>query len=96
MTPLSKTAFERLQQLDTCSVSNAIERFNVRLRNEGFVSGPLTCRFPEYYDRMDLELVHGDRSGVHIIPPEVAEAVPDMEQLADHMRNASQDGLLTS
>jgi len=46
MTPLSKAAFESLRRLDTCSVSNAIERFDVRLRNEGFVSGAVRCRFP--------------------------------------------------
>ena len=43
---LSRADFDRIRQLDTCSVSNAIERFNVRLRNEGFVSGAIRCRFP--------------------------------------------------
>jgi len=38
--------FERLRALDTCTVSNAIERFNVRQRNEGFLSGAIQCRFP--------------------------------------------------
>jgi 4-hydroxy-4-methyl-2-oxoglutarate aldolase len=47
MTPVSSAVFESLRQFDTCSVSNAIERFNVRLRNEGFVSGALKCRFPQ-------------------------------------------------
>src|SRR5579863_9398584 len=47
MTPVSSAVFESLRQFDTCSVSNAIERFNVRLRNEGFVSGALRCRFPQ-------------------------------------------------
>ncbi len=37
---------ERIRGLDTCTVSNAIERFNVRLRNEGFVAGAVRCRFP--------------------------------------------------
>ena len=37
---------EKLSGLDTCTVSNAIERLNVRLRNEGFVSGVAQCRFP--------------------------------------------------
>ena len=32
--------------MDTCVVSNAVERFNVRLRNEGFVSSILRSRFP--------------------------------------------------
>jgi regulator of RNase E activity RraA len=38
---------EKLRRLDTCTVSNAIERFNVRMRNEGFVSGEVKCRFPD-------------------------------------------------
>jgi len=38
---------QKLSALDTCTVSNAIERLNVRLRNEGFVSGSLDCRFPD-------------------------------------------------
>jgi 4-hydroxy-4-methyl-2-oxoglutarate aldolase len=40
--------FERIAALDTCTVSNAIERLNVRLRNEGFVAGPMRCRFPSF------------------------------------------------
>jgi 4-hydroxy-4-methyl-2-oxoglutarate aldolase len=44
---LSLSAFRRLQQLDTCTASNAIERLNVRLRNEGSVSGrAVRCQFP--------------------------------------------------
>ena len=39
---------EKIRALDTCTVSNAIERFNIRLRNEGFVSGALRCRFPNF------------------------------------------------
>jgi 4-hydroxy-4-methyl-2-oxoglutarate aldolase len=37
---------ERIRNVDTCTVSNAIERLKVRLRNEGFISGPIRCRFP--------------------------------------------------
>jgi 4-hydroxy-4-methyl-2-oxoglutarate aldolase len=44
---LSATDFESLGALDTCTVSNAIERLNVRLRNEGFVPGRVRCRFPD-------------------------------------------------
>lgn len=39
---------EKIRALDTCTVSNAIERFNVRLRNEGFVAGGVRCRFPNF------------------------------------------------
>jgi regulator of RNase E activity RraA len=45
-TALSSSDFERLRVLDTCTVSNAIERLNVRLRNEGFVSDAVNCQFP--------------------------------------------------
>jgi 4-hydroxy-4-methyl-2-oxoglutarate aldolase len=44
---LSDVDLERLRAFDTCTVSNAIERLNVRLRNEGFVSGAVRCRFPD-------------------------------------------------
>lgn len=40
MTPVSTAAFESLRRLDTCTVSNANERFDVRL---GFVSGAVGC-----------------------------------------------------
>jgi regulator of RNase E activity RraA len=46
MTPIPTSAFERLRKLDTCTALNAVERFNVRLRNEGFVSKEAECRFP--------------------------------------------------
>lgn len=37
---------EKLRDFDSCTLSNAIERLNVRLRNEGFLSGVARCRFP--------------------------------------------------
>ena len=36
-----------LQRTDTCSVSNAIETFNVRMRNEGYVHGEVHCMTPK-------------------------------------------------
>jgi regulator of RNase E activity RraA len=47
-TVLSRSDFENLQALDTCTASNAIETLNVRLRNEGFVSGSVHCQFPHF------------------------------------------------
>ena len=44
----SQAVLEKIRALDTCTVSNAIERFNVRLRNEGFVAGTVCCRFPNF------------------------------------------------
>jgi len=43
---LSAKDLENLGALDSCTVSNAIERLNVRLRNEGFVSCTAQCQFP--------------------------------------------------
>lgn len=37
---------EALRQFDACTLSNAIERFRVRPRNEGFISSGVGCRFP--------------------------------------------------
>lgn len=34
-------------RLDTCAVSNAIERFDVRLRNEGFADARIRCLFED-------------------------------------------------
>jgi len=38
--------FEALRRLDTCTVANAIETFEVRLRNEGFADATIRCLFP--------------------------------------------------
>ncbi|HLK18704.1 MAG TPA: RraA family protein [Bryobacteraceae bacterium] len=46
--PVSDSVFAQLKALDTCTTSNAIERLNVRLRNEGFITGTLRCRFPAF------------------------------------------------
>ena len=35
-----------LRRTDTCSVSNAIETFNVRMRNEGYIQDVAKCLFP--------------------------------------------------
>jgi len=48
----SKETIERLQELDTCLVSNVIEQFNVRLRNEGFMSASVRCQFPHLSPRV--------------------------------------------
>lgn len=44
---VSEETIKSLQSLDTCLVSNAIEQFNVRLRNEGFMNSAVHCLFPE-------------------------------------------------
>jgi regulator of RNase E activity RraA len=43
---LTPDHYEALRRLDTCAVSNAIESFEVRLRNEGFTDSTVRCMFP--------------------------------------------------
>ncbi len=45
---ISAVDLARLRELDSCTVSNAIERLDVRLRNEGFASGVARCQFPDF------------------------------------------------
>jgi 4-hydroxy-4-methyl-2-oxoglutarate aldolase len=40
------SGLEPLREIDTCTLLNAIERFEVRPRNEGFMDGSVICRFP--------------------------------------------------
>jgi regulator of RNase E activity RraA len=39
---------EAIRRLDTCTVANAIETFELRLRNEGFTDGSVRCLFPGF------------------------------------------------
>jgi 4-hydroxy-4-methyl-2-oxoglutarate aldolase len=43
---LSEQQLQDLRQFSTCTMANAIERFNVRLRNTGYTDGSIHCRFP--------------------------------------------------
>lgn len=53
---------EQLQRLDTCSASNAIEEFNIRTRNEGFVNGSVRCIFPHLPPRVGYAVTARIRS----------------------------------
>jgi 4-hydroxy-4-methyl-2-oxoglutarate aldolase len=44
---LSPAQLEAIRQLGTCTVSNAIESFDVRLRNEGFADSSIRSLFPD-------------------------------------------------
>lgn len=45
---ISAEQLSALRQLDTCTVSNAIETFEVRLRNTGFASARVRCMFEDF------------------------------------------------
>jgi len=44
---VSPDILEFLRKTDTCTVSNAIETFNVRMRNEGYIQDAARCLFPD-------------------------------------------------
>ncbi|HLV86459.1 MAG TPA: hypothetical protein VKV39_05740 [Candidatus Sulfotelmatobacter sp.] len=44
---LTEEELDALRQFDTCMIANAIEKFNVRLRNTGFTNGKVRCMFSD-------------------------------------------------
>ena len=44
---LTAQQLEALGQFDSCMIANAIETFNVRLRNTGFTNGNIRCMFAD-------------------------------------------------
>lgn len=44
---LTTDELESLRQFNTCMIANAVETFNVRLRNTGFTNGKVLSMFPE-------------------------------------------------
>jgi 4-hydroxy-4-methyl-2-oxoglutarate aldolase len=46
--PANDELIQALMRLDSCTVSNAIERFDVRIRNSGFTDSSVRCIFPEH------------------------------------------------
>src|SRR5580692_10162834 len=47
ITQVSQNVLDFLRATDTCTVSNAIESFNVRMRNEGYILDAARCLFPK-------------------------------------------------
>jgi 4-hydroxy-4-methyl-2-oxoglutarate aldolase len=46
--PVSAVELDALQRLDTCTVSNAVETFAIRLRNAGFADSRVRCMFDDF------------------------------------------------
>lgn len=60
---LTAEELEALRQFDTCMIANAIETFNVRLRNTGFTNGKIRCMFPEERPMVGYAVTARLRSG---------------------------------
>jgi 4-hydroxy-4-methyl-2-oxoglutarate aldolase len=46
--PITSDQIQQLKNLDTCIISDAIESFGVRLRNEGFATAGFRCLFKNF------------------------------------------------
>jgi len=60
---LNDDEFRNLQALDSCTVANAIERYQVQLRNEGHTVDGMACRFPDMPPVLGYAMTLKVRSG---------------------------------
>jgi hypothetical protein len=64
MIQLTTELVDGFRRLDTCSVSNAVETFDCRLRNEGFTDATVRCIFgnrPPVIGHAVTARIHGCR-----------------------------------
>jgi 4-hydroxy-4-methyl-2-oxoglutarate aldolase len=75
---LTEEELDTLRQFDTCMVANAVETFNVRLRNAGFTDGSIHCMFPDAPPMVGYAVTARLRSGE---PPMVGGYFHDRSDL---------------
>ena len=61
--PVSAAELDALRRLDTCTVSNAIETFELRLRNTGFADSRVRCMFEDFPPMVGYATTAQMRSG---------------------------------
>jgi regulator of RNase E activity RraA len=71
---LTEEELDALRQFDTCTVANAVETFNVRLRNTGFTDSSIRCMFPDAPPTVAYAVTARLRSGE---PPIVGRSFRD-------------------
>jgi len=82
--PLNPEQLESLRRLDGCTLANAIETFDVRLRNEGFTDGRLHCFFPR------LPSIVGYAATIKVrgsAPPTAADPYPQRTDWWDYVQS---------
>ena len=80
---LTPEQFRALEQMDTCAVANAIETFQVRLRNEGFSSdNGVKCIFKHLRPMLGYAVT----GRIQTAAPPIASSLPPPHQLrfSDH------------
>jgi regulator of RNase E activity RraA len=60
---LTEGELDALRQFDTCMVANAVETFNVRLRNTGFTNARIQCMFKDATPMVGYAITGRLRSG---------------------------------
>lgn len=60
---LTEEELDALRQFDTCMIANAIESFNVRLRNTGFADARIRCMFEDARPMVGYAITARLRSG---------------------------------
>lgn len=81
---LSPALIDELRRLDSCAVSNAIETFDVRLRNEGFADARIRCVFPEMPPVVGYAVTATIRCST---PPPVGHAYADRTDWWSYIRH---------
>lgn len=79
---LDNDLLQRLRRLDACALANAIETFDARLRNEGFVNHTVRSLFPELAPMVGYAATVRIRGSV---PPTVSCAYPDRTDWLDYI-----------
>jgi 4-hydroxy-4-methyl-2-oxoglutarate aldolase len=79
MKALTPDLLEQLSNLGTCTVANAIEKFKMRPRSEGFTDSSIRCMFPEHPAIVGYAVTGRIRSDVF----PVADGVPEFLDRTD-------------
>ncbi len=80
--PLTPEQLESLRRLDACMLANAIEKFHVRLRNEGFTDHTIRCLTPILQPMIGYAATVTIRGSA---PPTTAGVYPDRTDWWDHI-----------
>jgi len=83
---LTSAQLEALRQIDTCAVSNAVETFSLRLRNEGFANSSIRCMFPQLQPMVGYAVTCRIRSSG---PPPKGHSYLDRTDWWDHVQTVS-------
>jgi 4-hydroxy-4-methyl-2-oxoglutarate aldolase len=80
--PLTSQQLEALRRLDACTLANAIETFQERLRNEGFMDHTIQCLFPRLQPMVGYAATIKIRGSA---PPTTASPYPDRTDWWDYI-----------